>query len=758
MRTSRSQYYSSFDPRGLGGCMLWFDANDRNSFTLSGSNVTALSDKSGSGSSVTTFTGTVRWSSNGLNGRPTFDLSGGNFRGTLSSTTIASNYTHSTFIVTRLGTATGNGWPLLVLTQPETSFTVYYRSLDYSTTGPTFRTVSFFSTTAINSIAAQTTSPFLWTEYYEGDQSNNSIVSLSNAANQAAALAGAAPATSPGFFRVGTEWNSTSNWNRFQWPGTVSEIIMYNNLLTGEQRQLVEGYLAWKWGLQTTNLPATHPYRFTYPDIRPFLPPDAGQCEYWFDAADRETITATGTSLTLWSNKGTAAGSNITVTSGTPTTEVSSQNNLNCIGLPTSNAVLQFPASFPTQVRTRFFAIRPLISTAPAPSLFVFYQNAVASSGNDLIVFNGNNLSELASGVAFRLVGSPIAEQSNVFGTYTVRNAATTARNRIALNGSNVPLTTNTTAADYNTTSSSTAFFNRRETGQAYAGAMDIGEFLSYNSQLGLVQTFQVEGYLAWKWGLQTSLPSNHIFRDIPPMVPAFVPSQISGCVLWWDAADRTVFTGGATWVDKSGTTNTGINGTPGTTTMPSVTTWANGNQSARFVATSKNSVKTTNTIPNLNVTYFLVTRVQEPVASGTGNLMINNVDGQRQIFTTSTSFPVAVFAHASALSNVQVASVQRSEAFLYCGRVVSGTGGFTTFTNGTANAARNTVNSTASIHYFGSGNGDINYVTIDIGEVLIYNTALTPIQRQRVEGYLAWKWGLQTLLPIAHPYRELKP
>jgi len=42
--------------------------------------------------------------------------------------------------------------------------------------------------------------------------------------------------------------------------------------------------------------------------------------------------------------------------------------------------------------------------------------------------------------------------------------------------------------------------------------------------------------------------------------------------------------------------------------------------------------------------------------------------------------------------------------------------------------------------------------------EVLVFNTNLTNSQRQQVEGYLAWKWGLQASLVAGHPYRSASP
>jgi hypothetical protein len=44
------------------------------------------------------------------------------------------------------------------------------------------------------------------------------------------------------------------------------------------------------------------------------------------------------------------------------------------------------------------------------------------------------------------------------------------------------------------------------------------------------------------------------------------------------------------------------------------------------------------------------------------------------------------------------------------------------------------------------------------VAEVLVFNSALSTTLRQCTEGYLAWKWGLQTNLPSGHPYRSTAP
>jgi hypothetical protein len=44
------------------------------------------------------------------------------------------------------------------------------------------------------------------------------------------------------------------------------------------------------------------------------------------------------------------------------------------------------------------------------------------------------------------------------------------------------------------------------------------------------------------------------------------------------------------------------------------------------------------------------------------------------------------------------------------------------------------------------------------IGEVIAVNATLSITDRQKAEGYLAWKWGLEANLPVAHPFKNTPP
>tara|TARA_R110000787_G_scaffold108959_1_gene217391 strand:+ start:161 stop:955 length:795 start_codon:yes stop_codon:yes gene_type:complete len=50
------------------------------------------------------------------------------------------------------------------------------------------------------------------------------------------------------------------------WDGAIGEVLVFDSALSVDDIQLVEGYLAWKWGLQA-NLPANHPYKNGAPTL-----------------------------------------------------------------------------------------------------------------------------------------------------------------------------------------------------------------------------------------------------------------------------------------------------------------------------------------------------------------------------------------------------------------------------------------------------------------------------------------------------------
>jgi hypothetical protein len=63
--------------------------------------------------------------------------------------------------------------------------------------------------------------------------------------------------------------------------------------------------------------------------------------------------------------------------------------------------------------------------------------------------------------------------------------------------------------------------------GGGNASHCEIAEIIFYNSNLDSSQRQSIEGYLAWKWGLQASLPSNHVYAAVAPVAQVGTTIQL---------------------------------------------------------------------------------------------------------------------------------------------------------------------------------------------------------------------------------------
>jgi hypothetical protein len=63
----------------------------------------------------------------------------------------------------------------------------------------------------------------------------------------------------------------------------------------------------------------------------------------------------------------------------------------------------------------------------------------------------------------------------------------------------------------------------------------------------------------------------------------------------------------------------------------------------------------------------------------------------------------------------------------------------------------------TFSLQIGAAGNNILPFVG-DFSELVIFDSILSTASRQLMEGYLAWKWGLESNLPAGHPYENAAP
>lgn len=98
------------------------------------------------------------------------------------------------------------------------------------------------------------------------------------------------------------------------------------------------------------------------------------------------------------------------------------------------------------------------------------------------------------------------------------------------------------------------------------------------------------------------------------------------------------------------------------------------------------------------------------------------------------------------------------TSAFVVVNKTSSTAVGF--FRNGNTTAASSGNFSAAPTGYdtYWIGNDSNSAFMGYIGDVIVCSSSLSTADQQRLEGYLAWKWGETGLLPSGHPYKSAAP
>ena len=249
-----------------------------------------------------------------------------------------------------------------------------------------------------------------------------------------------------------------------------------------------------------------------------------------------------------------------------------------------------------------------------------------------------------------------------------------------------------------------------------------------------------------------------------------WTPSAIS-TALWLDASDSsTLFdavSGGSTpanngaiarWEDKSGNTRHVTQSTSGAEPTRQ-TSIQNALDIIRFDGSNDRLTRSALFTDNFSV--YMVGRKRDLAVTRIAWLSQNNntFDPQRLLlFTERTS--------GSVIGGLQVGSAglvtgTPTGAFGIWGYTRSGTSGvvYRSAVGSSVTVSSGNVQSTDLA--IGCGANDAattDYSDIDIGEIVVRSGVDSTADRQLFEGYLAWKWGIQSLLPSDHPYKSGAP
>jgi hypothetical protein len=238
---------------------LWFDAADASTITLNGSTVSQWNDKSGNARNISQVTTANQPTYSSVNSTITFDGS----NDILSNASVGATDLASVTLIAVIKMNSGGGTEDVVMGIGQTGnlgrIRTFYR-------GPNQTTVGFAGWGA--DVGTSTHSWDIGGDYHIFSGWNTALgttntvrLSRDGVTPTVHSTGGSLVASINGFGVGSLQGGSVANYYS---AISVKEIIVLYSAVTDTNRQLIEGYLAWKWGLQA-NLPIDHPHKSSTP-------------------------------------------------------------------------------------------------------------------------------------------------------------------------------------------------------------------------------------------------------------------------------------------------------------------------------------------------------------------------------------------------------------------------------------------------------------------------------------------------------------
>lgn len=547
----------------------------------------------------------------------------------------------------------------------------------------------------------------------------------------------------------------------------LGEIVMFPFALNATARQIMEGYLAWKWGLQG-NLPLDHPYKsaaptdevsldsFIDPATLVWTPTQLDNKTFWFDAENSGSISQPGGYVLEWLDL--SANANYLFQTDGGHRPAYEQNAIN--GLP----AIYFDGGSATQfLRLGDHSVFNGANNS-FYSLFVLAQSS-GYSGPDY--YEGNN------GCIFGGTGT---NKDQNFHSFWKDGLLSYQYNE---NDFDLPIPPaigpDTAILNYQQIYDRQLFYNGDNLGFAYdednqlsnnsnwaIGRSSEGNFTGYIGEMLMINQIPsayfrsvIEGYLAWKWGTQGNLTPGHRYVAAPPIITDWTPALIP-TLLWFDSSDATTITkvlgNVSVWADKSGNSNDATQGPGGHQPITDFNSF-NLTPVITFQGDQYLNVDGSGFI-NTDYSLFVVlnkyTSDAKYIVGGTGESEGTNFSLQfasSQIVFSQGADILA--ANASGFTgDITLVEVTKSSSFgthIYINGQVRGS-----FPTNTTLLTANdgwAIGKNLTDTFFG-----------DIGEIIALNYVPATPLRQRIEGYLMWKWEINSLLDNFHHHKLIAP
>jgi hypothetical protein len=230
----------------------------------------------------------------------------------------------------------------------------------------------------------------------------------------------------------------------------------------------------------------------------------------WWDAQDAASIFVTGTAVTAWNNKGSVGGQMVQGTAARRPTLTTGPDGLPAITCTSATPTRLEQVAFPAQAGALCaFVISKVATITDGVAHSVFTQGSGNSRVNFMCSISATNALQVGQ-----------VTTDTTFGPYPVEQRA------LASWFKGPPGTLQPVAGETNANISG---INRVLTGSVVAGAYvgfqaqrrginaDIHEIVYLDYWPTPDDKDRIEGYLAWKWGIQSNLPIDHEYYNAAP-------------------------------------------------------------------------------------------------------------------------------------------------------------------------------------------------------------------------------------------------
>jgi hypothetical protein len=567
------------------------------------------------------------------------------------------------------------------------------------------------------------------------------------------------------------------------WRGLVAELLVFSGTINDDERKLIQGYLAWKWGLQD-NLPDEHSYKYVNTKVLPDPIPKITDKTFtfssiksanligWYDANDiygNGSNVSDGSEIKTWTDKSTSSNDAIsTKSTNNPSILANKINNLSVLDLKGST-ILNVSFGYKLE-KYSIFSVQ--FSKGP----YGDWQRLIngQSDGDSKLLYGLRNNSDIW------MTGLGNTNWTDL----DINKPAQSTNDKWYLTDVTVDTTNNTTISYFNGYVQNTkkALVNGFDSltigsingNQPWKGL--VGEILVFDGIISDDERQKVQSYLANKWDLQKKLSIYHPYKYINMKVlpnpvqeitnQTFKFSDIkSGELLaWFDGndprGDGSVVTNGtpiSTWSDKSINSNDAIKGNWGN---PPIVLADNlnklsvidlqGTTQLSFPLGSKLTKYTIFSVQFSKGPYGDWQRLLHGQSGADGRLLYGLTAGTNKWIT---GFGNGNWANLS--SNTPEKNTDGMWTFTDVVVDVPQSSALPSFNGTMQNKKIMALDGFDSIT-IGCQNGGVQPWRGYVAEILVFNGLISDSDRQIIQSYLATKWGLKKNLLISHPYKYI--